>query len=385
MLVIFMVRASTFAANFTQTNTMQHAISQCLRFCALLSLFLFFACRTQPAGPWADFVRCGTNACVKEALAVKDALIKDPKTTLGQFDETYQKGEDHVVGWLQLMRDSVLFADKYGTTEQRFAMQQAIIEAARPYENDPKLGEMAKSVIGELEGLAIASELEDDIVEHYAPLTGSYAYTMPKDAGSGTLKISALDGEHFHFGLEVIAGPPAYNQGTMEGEAMLTAPGVFEFKTSEYVGTCRLQFTVDGDNIVIKTLEGDDAACGFGHNVRADQTYRRSSFDDPFLKPAEAKTAKNLRGQWVSTSDPESEIKLDKGMYTEVYQGKEQSSLPYQYFPVCPKDCNPAGKFPCLKVMGQDDVCYAVVKADGKTLELSMVGGRGNTLAFKKK
>ncbi|MCC7504107.1 MAG: hypothetical protein IT259_02350, partial [Saprospiraceae bacterium] len=54
-------------------------------------------------------------------------------------------------------------------------------------------------------------------------------------------------------------------------------------------------------------------------------------------------------------------------------------------FPKCPADCNPVAPTPCLSVIGQDIVCYTVVKADAQTLELSMIGGRGNTLAFKRR
>ena len=38
-----------------------------------------------------------------------------------------------------------------------------------------------------------------------------------------------------------------------------------------------------------------------------------------------------------------------------------------------------------LKVTGQDNVCYAVIKADGKVLELSQIGGTGNTNRYVRK
>ncbi len=349
---------------------------------ALLISLSFFACTTEP-DPWADFTKCSAKSCVKEALVVKDAFLKDPKGMLGAFSATYKKGEDHVIGWLYLLRDSVLFNDQYGTTEERFALQQAIISAAKPFENDPKLGEMAQSVTGELENLAIASELEDDIFE-YVPITGSYAYELPNEAGSGELKVSVADSDHIRFSLMVVAGPPAYNQGTMENTATLVSPNVYEAKTTEYTGTCRLQFVFNGESVEIKTLEGDDASCGFGHNVRADQVYKVVSHDDPFLSAADARLAKNLQGKWVSTTDAKSKLTIENGEYTETYDQEEPGSFPYQFYAKCPADCNPVAPTPCIKVMGQDDVCYAVVKADGKTLELSMIGGRGNTLVFKK-
>lgn len=93
-----------------------------------------------------------------------------------------------------------------------------------------------------------------------------------------------------------------------------------------------------------------------------------------------------LVGTWHSTTDPKSSIKIGDGMFAELYEGKVLNENPYRYQKVCPEDCGgPAGAdFPCIRVFGQDVVCFAVVKADGKTLEISQVGGRGNTLKYWK-
>ncbi len=351
----------------------------------LLAISLFiFSCETTAPGPWEDFMKCATSACVTEAIAVKDAFIKDPKAMLAKFDEAGQRGEDHFIGWLYIMRDSVLINMDYSPTEDRIAMQQAIINAAKPYENDPKYGELAQSIIGEVEMLAIASELEDDVFG-YAPIVGTYAFELPNDAGSGELKVNIADDESIRFSLDVVAGPPAHNQGTLEGVAKMTAQNEYEFATNEYGSTCKISFSFQMDNATLKTLEGDPAACGFGNGVVADQTYIMKDADDPFLSAADAKTAKNLHGHWVSTSDPKSELVLENGFYKEIYEGKDMASSPYQFHPKCPKDCDPAGDFPCIAVRGQDIVCFAVVKVDNKSLELSMINGTGNTLAYKRK
>ncbi|MBL7803659.1 MAG: hypothetical protein JNL02_07995 [Saprospiraceae bacterium] len=351
-----------------------------------LSLFTFIACRQEPDA-WAKFTQCGSAACVGEAVAVKDAFLTNPKAVLGQFNATYEKGEDHVIGWLYLLRDSVLLQDKYGSIETRMAMQQAIVAAAKPYENDPKLGEMAKSVIQEIEHLAIAAEAEDapEEEEAYLALTGTYAYELPGEGGSGELRVSMAGAESIRFSLSVVAGPPAHNQGSMEGVAKLTGVNTYEYQTSEYGGVCRLQFVFGRETLDIKTLEGDDASCGFGHNVRADGTYTQESHDDPFLSGADARMAKAITGQWVSTDDPKTSLRIENGMYTESYDGKVATQASYQFFPKCPADCNPVAPTPCLSVIGQDIVCYTVVKANAQTLELSMIGGRGNTLAFKRR
>jgi hypothetical protein len=343
------------------------------------------SCKTEPPGPWEAFVKCATNACVAEVVAVKDAFLHDPKAMLEKFDQAGQKGEDHFIGWLYVLRDSVLLNSAYAGTEERFAMQQAIIEAAKAHEADPKYGELAKSIVGEIEVLAIASELEDLPADDFAPLTGTYAFELPNKGGTGELKVNRTDGENIRFDLLVVGGPPANNQGTMQGTAKLTSVNTYDASTTEFGGTCRLQFTFDQEAVEIKTLEGDPATCGFGNGVMADNVYRMTSYDDPFLSGADAKTAKNLQGAWVSTEDPKSELLIENGMYVEIYDGQEISRTPYHYFPTCPAACNPVDKLPCLAVMGQDDICYSVIDASGKNLSISMIGGRGNTLAFKRK
>jgi hypothetical protein len=345
-----------------------------------------FACLGNESGAWADFKKCAGNDCVKEAVAVKDAFLQNPQKLLGEFQKTYEKGEDHVIGWLYILRDSVLVNSKVGTTETRFAMQQAVIAAAKPFENDPKVHEMAKSVIAELEILAIASELEDDIVEPSSdPITGTYAFDKGKDGGSGELQVSQTAFDKFKFKLSVFGGPPAHNQGFMEGEVALSPNNEAVFSLNEYGGECALQFAW-GEGVVLKTLKGDPAVCGFGNNVTADGLYQRKSFADPFLSKTAAKTAANLLGEWQSVDDPKASVTIADGRYAEAYEGQDpMPPMRYIYYPVCPKDCNPVAKMPCLKIMGQDDVCYGIVKADGKSLEISQIGGTGNTNRYVKK
>ena len=230
-------------------------------FCAIIVL-LFTSCKPEPDA-WSDFTRCATNTCVKEALAVQDAFLKDPKSMLAKFNTTYQKGDDHVIGWLYILRDSVLSNPAYSPVEERKKMQHAIIDAAGPFIGDRRLGEMAKSVLNEIATLTIASE--------------------------------------------------------------------------------------------------------------------------PEAVPTVAQDAQILQGNWISTTDARSEISLGKGMFTEIYGGEQMGRFPYEYFAHCPNECNPAADTPCIKVMSQDNVCYAVIKADAETLELSPIGGTGNTLIYKRK
>ncbi|MBL7797439.1 MAG: hypothetical protein JNJ90_13170 [Saprospiraceae bacterium] len=342
-----------------------------------------FACQTQ-SGPWADFVKCGANPCVAEAMAVKDAFLKDPKTLLGQFQETYAKGDDHVVGWLYILRDSMLLNEQYGSTAERYAIQQRIVAAAKAFENDPNLGEMARSVLGEIETLAIISETEDAAEPSGEVFTGTYAYELPGDGGTGELLVGRTAYDKFRFQLTVVGKAPAHNQGVLEGEANIHGNGA-SFSTTAYGGTCTLEFFFDENTVKIKTTQGDSPTCGFGNGVLADGEFRRKGYDDLFLNGADAEMAKNVQGEWVSATDPKAALKIADGKYGDVYAGEAMGAWPYLFNPKCPANCNPVAPTPCLQVFGQDDVCYAVVKADGKTLHLSQIGGTGNTLVFTRK
>ncbi len=346
----------------------------------LLVVLLTVSCK-KAADPWAEFKACAANTCVPEALAVKDAFLADPKAMLAQFQETYAKGEDHVIGWLNILRDSVLFSSRAGATEERFALQQAIVEAARPFANDPVLGEMANSILDEIETLAIISEQEDTPPS----LTGTFSYELPNNAGSGELKVNQLDDASLRFSLSVTGGPPAHNMGMMEGKATIRDGNVADIITNEYGGTCHLQLAFSGNQVVIKTLEGNPPVCGFGNNVIADGTYKLVDELDPFRGEGGDPSPANIQGRWQSASDPLSELMITGGDYIEIYNGKEISKLVYAFHNKCPEDCNPGAEISCLKVIGQDWICYALVKADGKTLELSMIGGTGNTLTYRKK
>jgi hypothetical protein len=361
-----------------------------------MKIFLFYllltallgACKnteTTDSATWEAFKKCGTNACVKEVVDVKNAFLKNPEQLLTEFQATYAKGDDHVIGFLYILRDSLLLNPKMGTIEARIALQQKMMAAAKPFENDPKVKEMAKSVIDELGAAAIMSETEDEeaVDPSSDPITGTYSYDKG-DNGNGDLEISQLSADKFKFKVSVTGGPPSHTGGYLEDIATLVQnKGSFSMK--QYGGECTLEFTL-GKDMTIKTLKGDPSTCGFGMNVMADGVYKRKSYNDPFLSKRDAAAAKNLIGEWQSTSDPKSSIRIGDGIYRDIYSGeKPMPALRYIYYPTCPKDCKPMAKTPCLRVIGQDDMCFTIVKADGKTLELSQIGGTGNTNKYVKK
>lgn len=161
----------------------------------IVSIALFCRCTATSSDPWEDFTKCATNACIKEAIAVKDAFLKDPEKLLGQFQTTYEKGEDHVIGWLYMLRESVLINPNMGTVEERLAMQKALIDAARPFENDPKVQEMAQSVINELNIVDVrAGKINDPMAGEEGPMETCYLLAINKDTTSCKLSV-ATNGE----------------------------------------------------------------------------------------------------------------------------------------------------------------------------------------------
>ena len=326
---------------------------------------------------------CAITDCVAEVVAVKDVFLQDPKPLFEEFIKTDERGEDTYIGWLYLLRDSVLLNPNHASVEERTAMQQAIVAKAKEYESDPKYGDWAKSILTELELLDIAGG-STTTGEGELGVTGTYAYELPNEAGSGELEVLDNGDNTIRYNLMVVGHAPAYNQGFMEGTAPLNG-GVATITTTEYGGKCTITLTFTEDKIIAKTLYGSSAECGFGNNVYADGTYDRTNDINPFPAVAGDEMPAEMEGVWVSSTDEKSEVVIGGSRYTEVYDSEAGPKTPFSYHKVCPKDCNPIGGMPCLKLYGQDDICYTVVKADGKTLELSMIGGTGNTLVYKLK
>ncbi len=347
-----------------------------------LCLF-FFSCQPSVPASWQKFMDCANTACVAEVVAVKDDYLKNPKSLYEEFIKTNERGEDHFVGWLYILRDSVLMNASYGSTEDRVAIQQALIAKSKEFENDPKYGEWAQSIIREVEQLAIASAAEGAALME-GSITGTYSFELPNMVGSGELEVLDNGDGTIRFALVVVGPPPAHNQGYMEGTAKLTG-NTATLTTAEYGGKCAIDLSFGEDEVVAKTVSGGSSECGFGNNVMADGTYKRTSDTNPFPPVAGDEAPVELENSWVSTTDPKSELAIGNGKYTEIYDSEPGPRMPFSYHKSCPKDCNPVAPTPCIRVYGQDDVCYTVVKVDAKKLELSMIGGTGNTLVFKPK
>lgn len=354
--------------------------SRCVVF--LSAALVWFSCKTEP-NPTTAFLACQAD-CTGAALKVKDAYLQDPKSVLALFAWNGSEGnEAKFNNWLDLLRDSFFFnADAIGLTHAQLAeVRQQMITGTEPFTNDNNIGPLANRLIEVLGPLAFLTEGENPAPSY----TGTFAYELPGEAGSGEMKIKQLDGRSIQFSLFVVAGPPAHNQGEMQGAATLRPDGVIEIVNTEYGGTCRIEVTIEGGTATLKTVEGDSPTCGFGHNVMADGVYKLTTQDDPFavvpIDPAK------LEGNWVSTEDPKSEVKIGGGRYVDIYDGEKIADSAYTFHATCPsEDCGAEnGGMPCIKVTGQDVLCYTVLFADGANLEISMITGRGNSLSFTKK
>ncbi len=102
-------------------------------------------------------------------------------------------------------------------------------------------------------------------------VTGTYEVTYRRGAG-GLLKV-LQKGDEIEFELEFNRGAPSYNSGVAGGTIPIKN-GVAVFKTSEYGdGGCEITFTFQTNKVFVKQ-KGSDVACGFGHGVMCDGTYR---------------------------------------------------------------------------------------------------------------
>jgi hypothetical protein len=379
---------------------------------------LFCCCTTTTetkSDAWAAFLNCpGEKDCTKEVLAVKDAFLKNPQQVLTQFQATYEQGDDRVVGWLFLLRDSVLMNPKMGSIEERIAMQQAVIAAAKPFEKDAKVHEMASSVMAEL-GIADikAGKVNDPMATETDRTALTYCYQFDHQGEHVKCQLfSAADGKFSGYyswyidekdGTQGVLKGNNFNSDTLFAEHTYIQEG--STQTEEIVflkkegSLIQLVGELDDKNgkMVLKNRKAlkagnilTKADCAkLSKDFEPIQEMEKDmifAYPDPVLTEKQAKAAEKLVGEWQSKDDPKAGIKMENGRFTFLYDGKStEPSMRYIYYPTCPKDCNPLGKSACIKIVGQDDVCYSIILADGKSLDISQIGGTGNTNRYMKK
>lgn len=129
----------------------------------------------------------------------------------------------------------------------------------------------------------------------------------------------------------------------------------------------------------------DDAAPVAGNPIAGDPV--AADAVDPVDAPvagdaaAPADPLAALQGEWESTDDPAVRVRFDGGRFTETYDGETMADEPVRAVDTC--EGAPAGADGPFFQVGTD-FCYAVVEATPTTLAYTMMGGRGNTLSFRR-
>lgn len=108
---------------------------------------------------------------------------------------------------------------------------------------------------------------------------------------SNEIKILALGGGKLRFAMELVYpyslpdGVVTVNMGELDGEATITRDtAVF---TSDEFGECKITFKFVRPGTLKVTQDGTDADCGFGRNVTASGTYRKTSSKKPVFESTE--------------------------------------------------------------------------------------------------
>lgn len=110
------------------------------------------------------------------------------------------------------------------------------------------------------------------------PFTGRFK------GSSNEIKILALGGGKLHIAMDliypyIVNGELSANMGELDGEAAIVGD-VAVYDSAEN-GTCTITIKFVRPGTIKVTQEGMDFACGFGHNVFADGTYKKVSNAKP--------------------------------------------------------------------------------------------------------
>ena len=119
-----------------------------------------------------------------------------------------------------------------------------------------------------------------------ARVTGTYEMrTGP--AAECTLEAEQLPRGRVHFMLDCNRGGPSYNMGSAE-DTIPIARGVAVYRATEF-GKCEIRFTFYDDGWMRALHEEEGGGCGFGANVQASGTYRRTSTARPRFEPIDGR------------------------------------------------------------------------------------------------
>jgi hypothetical protein len=126
-----------------------------------------------------------------------------------------------------------------------------------------------------------------------AEVTGTfrYAFTGKFRRDYNEIKILALGKGKLKVSFDLLYpfidgnGEKSANMGQLDGTAKIV--GDTATLTSTEFGPCTITIKFVRPGTIRVAQEGDDAACGFGHNVTADGTYKKVSSARPNFKRSE--------------------------------------------------------------------------------------------------
>jgi hypothetical protein len=101
---------------------------------------------------------------------------------------------------------------------------------------------------------------------------------------------------------------------------------------------------------------------------------------DPF-----ATLAADMQGLWVSDDDAQSGFEIIGSQMVDSYAGEVQASSLLTFAAQCPEGPEDVGPVMIAQVMGDDPsimACYYIVSLEGAALQMSLMGGAGNTLSY---
>jgi hypothetical protein len=98
-----------------------------------------------------------------------------------------------------------------------------------------------------------------------------------------------------------------------------------------------------------------------------------------------ATLAAEMQGMWVSNDDAASTFEVVGTQMVDIYAGEVQSSALLTFAAQCPEGPEGVGPVMIAQVMGDDPAamgCYYIASLAEGALEMSLMGGAGNTLTY---
>lgn len=111
------------------------------------------------------------------------------------------------------------------------------------------------------------------------------------------------------------------------------------------------------------------------------------SYEAPAAAPAAPALAEQVAGRWQSAADQKEIVEFTEDSYVSYYDGEKLIEEKLEWHEQCPGFCQPEGVSvdQCFTISGEFDItCYYVVSVTATQLQMSMLGGRGNTLIYNR-